>query len=113
MVGVVFFVKENRFVTTSFAILILLTYLNRKHSVKHKRSIYVGTLYVLGPVLDRVAGKLMIDTLAGTVIFETIIWNTLFLSFFFNDRQTVEENTPDQLGGCIWFYMVWVLSFML
>lgn len=108
-----FFVKANRFFTTSFAILILLAYLNRKHGVKHKRYIYVGTLYVLGPVLDRVAGKLMIDTLAGTVIFETIIWNTLFLSLFVYDWRTLKKIHPISWVGFVWFYVVWVLSFML
>ncbi len=76
-----FSVKANRFFTASFAVLILLAYLNRKNAVKHKRFIYIGTLYVLGPVLDRVAGKLMIDTLEGTVLFEAIIGTHSFFLF--------------------------------
>jgi len=43
-----FFVKANRFFTTSFAILILLAYVKRKDSVQHKRYLYIGTLYCVG-----------------------------------------------------------------
>ena len=108
-----FFVKANRLFTTSFAILILLAYLNRKHGIKHKRYIYVGTLYVLGPVLDRVAGKLMINTDAGTIVFNTIIWNVLFISLFVYDWRTLKKIHPISWVGCIWFYVVWVLSLVL
>ncbi len=108
-----FSVKANRFFTASFAVLILLAYLNRKNAVKHKRFIYIGTLYVLGPVLDRVAGKLMIDTLEGTVLFEAIIWNTLFLSLFVYDWRTLKKIHPISWVGFVWFYVVWLLSLML
>jgi hypothetical protein len=108
-----YFVKANRFFTTSFAILILLAYLNRKHGIKHKRYIYVGTLYVLGPVLDRVASKLMIDTDLGFVLFETIIWNMLFISLFVYDWRTLKKKHPISWIGFIWFYVVWILSVVL
>lgn len=108
-----YFVKANRFFTTSFAILLLLAYLNRKHGIKHKRYIYVGTLYVLGPVLDRVASKLVIDTDLGFVLFETIIWIILFLSLFVYDWRTLKKIHPISWIGFIWFYVVWVLSVVL
>ena len=108
-----YFVKANRFFTTSFTILILLAYLNRKHGIKHKRYIYIGTLYVLGPVLDRVAGKLMIDTDLGFFLFEAIVWNTLFISLFIYDWRTLKKIHPISWIGCIWFYVVWILSVVL
>lgn len=108
-----YFVKANRFFTTSFAILILLAYLNRKHGIKHKRYIYIGTLYVLGPVLDRVAGKLMIDTDLGFILFEAIIWNTLFIALFIYDWHTLKKIHPVSWIGYIWFYVVWLLSVVL
>lgn len=42
-----------------FCILILLAYVKQKNSVQHKRYLYIGTLDMLGPILDRVAGKIM------------------------------------------------------
>ena len=107
------YVKANRIYTTSFVILLLLAYLNRKHGVKHKRYIYIGTLYVLGPVLDRVAGKLMIDTDASTIIFNAIIWNALFISLFVYDLRTMKKIHPISWVGFIWFYVVWVVSLVL
>ncbi|MEJ8843759.1 hypothetical protein WG954_15310 [Lacibacter sp. H375] len=107
------YVKANRFFTISFAVLILLAYINRKYGVKHKRYVYVGTLYVLGPVLDRVAAKMMIDTDAGFVLFETIIWNTLFISLFVYDWRTLRKIHPISWIGYIWFYMVWTLASVL
>ncbi|MEJ8819284.1 hypothetical protein [Lacibacter sp. H407] len=108
------YVKANRIYTTSFAVLVLLAYLNRKHGIKHKRYIYVGTLYVLGPVLDRVAGKLMsFDSMTGVVLFETIIWNVLFLSLFVYDWRTLKKIHSISWVGFIWFYVVWVLSLVL
>lgn len=109
-----FQVKANRIFTTSFAILILLAYLNRNNGVKHKRYIYVGTLYVLGPVLDRVVGKVMsLKSLTGPVIFETIVWNILFISLFVYDWRTLGKIHPISWISFIWFYVVWILSVVL
>ncbi|MBK6912663.1 MAG: hypothetical protein IPH11_02935 [Ignavibacteriales bacterium] len=45
--------KVNRFFMPSYALLVWLGYMNRKKPNKHKRFMYVGTLYMLGPILDR------------------------------------------------------------
>jgi hypothetical protein len=109
-----FFVKANRVFTTSFAVLILLAYLKRKNSVEHKRYLYMGTLYVLGPVLDRVAGKIMsVDELLPVVIFELIIWNSLFISLFVYDWLMLKKVHPISWVGFIWFYVVWLLSTLI
>lgn len=109
-----FQVKANRIFTTTFAFLVLLAYVNRKNGVRHKRYIYVGSLYVLGPVLDRVVGKLtLIDTFTGAVIFEAIIWNILFISLFIYDWQTLRKILPISWLGFIWFYVIWGLGLVL
>lgn len=107
------FVKANRFLTTSFALLLLLAYLQRKNGVKHKRYIYVGTLYVLGPVLDRVAGKLGVVNDMSFILFEAVVWNTLFLSLFIYDWRTLRKIHPISYIGFGWFYVVWILSEVL
>lgn len=109
-----FYVKANRFFTTSFAILLLLAYVKRKNSVQHKRYLYIGTLYVLGPILDRVAGKIMnVDELLPVVIFELIIWNALFISLFVYDWHTLRKVHVISWVGFIWFYTVWLLSILV
>jgi hypothetical protein len=103
-------VKANRFFTISFALLVLLAYLNRKNGVLHKRYLYIGTLYVLGPILDRVAGKLNVESLVSIEVFEAIIWNTLFVSLFIYDRLTLKKVHIISWVGFIWFYVVWILA---
>jgi hypothetical protein len=105
-----FYVKANRFFTISFALLVLLAYLNRKNGVLHKRYLYIGTLYVLGPILDRVAGKLNVESLVSIEVFEAIIWNTLFISLFIYDWLTLKKIHIISWVGFIWFYVVWILA---
>jgi hypothetical protein len=105
-----FYVKANRFFTISFALLVLLAYLNRENGVLHKRYLYIGTLYVLGPILDRVAGKLNVESLVSIEVFEAIIWNTLFISLFIYDRLTLKKIHIISWVGFIWFYVVWILA---
>lgn len=107
------YVKANRFFTTSFAVLLLLAYINRKNGIKHKRYIYVGTLYVLGPVLDRVAGKLGVVNVSSFMIFEAVVWNSLFISLFVYDWRTLRKIHPISWIGFIWFYLVWIASELL
>lgn len=105
-----FYVKANRFFTTSFALLILLAYIYRTEGVKHKRFLFTGTLYVMGPVLDRVAGRLGMDGFMDIIIFEAIVWNGLFLSLFVYDWLSLKRIHAISWVGCLWFYVVWIVS---
>jgi len=107
------YVKANRFFTVSFSVLLLFAYLHRKNGTRHKRLLFVGTFYVLGPVVDRVAGKLGINTDASFMLFEAAIWNTLFLSLFIYDWLVLKKIHPISWIGFIWFYAVWVLAALL
>jgi hypothetical protein len=107
------YVKANRFFTVSFAVLLLLAYLKRKQAAKHKRFIYVGTLYVLGPVVDRVAGKLGIVSELSFILFEAVIWNTLFALLFVYDWRSIRKIHPISWMGFAWFYIVWFAAIML
>ncbi|MCG7856502.1 hypothetical protein MD537_05975 [Flavihumibacter sediminis] len=104
-----FYVKANRFYTVTFAVLLWLAWRNRKNGVKHKRYLYMGTLYTLGPVLDRVAPKIGIDSFWGTVWMEVLIWNTLFLGLFLYDWRTLKRIHPISWIGVLWFYIVLTL----
>lgn len=102
-----FYVKANRFFMFSYAALIWLAYKYRKKAVLHKRFIFVATLYMLGPILDRVAGHLSIDSVD---IFNSIIWNLLFLTLFRYDWLTLKKIHWISWTGFIWFYIVWIIS---
>ncbi|MBL7857702.1 MAG: hypothetical protein JNM57_08430 [Cyclobacteriaceae bacterium] len=101
-----FVAKANRFFMASYALLIVLAFVNKANGVKHKRYIYLATIYMLGPILDRVAGKLDWDE----IIFNSIVWNLLFISLFFYDWKSLGKVHPISWIGYGWFYLVWVIA---
>lgn len=107
-----FFVKANRFFTLSFAVLVALAFWKRNKPALHKRFLFMGTFYVLGPVIDRVASKLGIESLAEFAIFEFGIWNLFFIGLFVYDYQTLRRIHPISWIGVLWFYVIWLFSFM-
>jgi hypothetical protein len=103
-----FVAKANRFFMASYAILIVLAFISKAEGVKHKRYIYVATIYMLGPILDRVAGKLDLDV----ILFNSIVWNLLFISLFRYDWITLQRIHPISWIGYLWFYVVWAIAFL-
>lgn len=103
-----FVAKANRFFMASYAVLIALAFINKANGVRHKRYIYLATLYMLGPILDRVAGKLDIDE----IIFNSIVWNILFISLFAYDWIMLRRIHPINWIGYIWFCVVWALAIL-
>lgn len=101
------FVKSNRIFTVSFALLVLLAYIKRKNAAAHKRFLYVGTVYVLGPVIGRVADKLVGGGDLTYIIFEAVIWHGLFISLLIYDWHTLKRLHPISWIGFLWFYVVW------
>ncbi len=104
------FVKADRVFTVTFAILVYLAYQYRKNAGFHKRYIFVGTFYVLGPIIGRVADKLGATNDTNYLLFESVIWNGLFLSLLTYDWQTIKKLHPISWLGFIWFYVIWLLS---
>lgn len=102
------FVKANRIFTFTFTILVGLAYWKRKNSVVHKRYLFVGTFYVLGPVIGRVADKLGDGSDLGYLLFEGFIWNGLFISLLVYDWKTLGKFHPITWIGFIWFYVIWL-----
>ncbi len=104
-----FYVKANRFFMLSYALLITLGYLNRKNGPRHKRFIYMATLYMLGPILDRVAGRLGIENIE---VFNAVVWHLLFISLFIYDWLTLKKIHRISWMGLAWFYLVWIISIL-
>ncbi len=103
-----FVAKANRFFMAGYAILIVLAFINKAEGTKHKRYIYLATIYMLGPILDRVAGKLELDV----ILFNSIVWNLLFISMFRHDWITLQRIHPISLIGYLWFYVVWAFALL-
>ncbi|GGD93742.1 hypothetical protein [Planktosalinus lacus] len=104
-----YFEKAILLFIPSFAVLILLGYLNRKKGNRHKRFIYMGTLLILEPILDRVATNLHIG---NNVLFVILVWNGLFISLFVYDLLTIKKIHKISWMGYLWFYVVWTISFL-
>lgn len=102
-----FYVKANRLFMPSFALFTLLGYINRKQPARHKRYLFIGSFYMLGPVLDRIAGKLLIDPVE---ILHLIIWNLLFFFLFYYDWLYLKKIHPISIAGFVWFYMIWIIA---
>lgn len=101
-----YFEKAILFFIPSFAVLVLLGYLTRKNGNRHKRFVYMGTLLILEPILDRVATNLHIE---NSALFIILIWNGLFISLFVYDWVTLDKIHKISWMGLVWFYVVWAI----
>ncbi len=102
-----FYAKANRFFMPTYALFVWLGYRNRKHAVNHKRYMYVGTLFMLGPILDRAAGRIIPIPVE---IFTPAVWNLFFISLFIYDWISLKRIHPITYLSFIWFYIVWVIA---
>lgn len=106
--------KVNRFFMPSYALLVWLGYMNRKKPNKHKRFMYVGTLYMLGPILDRALDHIFPDELISNTVgwgpFIIGFWSLFFISLFIYDWLTLRKIHPITYLGFIWFYIVWTIT---
>ncbi len=103
----VFYGRPNRFFLPSFAVLVTLGYLFRDRPVLHKRFMFVATLLMLEPILNRLP-------LFGVSPFirTPVIWNGLFLSLFIYDWKTLGRVHPISYIVFIWVYIAWVIAFL-
>ena len=106
-------VRANRIFTVSFAGMLIWAYVKRKNTALHKRLIFIGTLYVLGPIIGRVCGKLGGDSDLSYFLFEAVIWNGFFISLMYYDWKVLGKLHPATWVGFLWFYGVWVYSWLI
>ncbi|HRH41987.1 MAG TPA: hypothetical protein PKY82_10110 [Pyrinomonadaceae bacterium] len=106
----IFFAKANRFFMTSYAVLVFIGYLKRKEVEKHKRLIYLATLYMLEPILSRASGNMGSDI--SPFLFIPVVWNAFFLSIFVYDWVTIKRIHAITYLGYIWFYVIWTMALL-
>lgn len=104
--NLVFYARPQRFFLPSFGILVALGYFYRTRPDLHKRLMFLATLLMLGPVVDRVGTPLGIHP----YIPPPILWNGLFLSLFVYDWKTLGRIHPISYLGFVWFYCVWAIA---
>ena len=95
----------------SFALYVWLGYRNRKNPALHKRFLFLGTFFLLEPIL----GRFPLDSLSDTAfnIFEYSVWNMFFLSFIAYDWALLKKIHPITWISYLWLYTVYIISVYL
>jgi len=102
-----FFGKANRIFLPTFAILILLAYLNRSKAQWHKHLIFVGLFLILEPILSRVCKNTGLDSMT----FAPLIWILFWISLFVYDILNRKKLHPlTYLGPTYWIAIYAIVS---
>jgi hypothetical protein len=109
-------VKANRLLLPSYSLFVALAFLRRRRPEWHKRLIYVGTLFMLEPVLARAYDPLLYpfegwftDRQADLAFLPWLfmVWLAFFLSLFLYDARVAGRIHPVTIGGLLWFGAIW------
>jgi len=117
-------VRANRLLLPGYALCLLLAWRLRARSDWHKRLIFVGTFFMLGPVLDRIYDPLVmswakpmfpllytkqVDEI-GFLMFRWGCWIGFFLSLALHDWKTLRYVHRVTLAGGAWLALVVLIS---
>ncbi|MBT30256.1 MAG: hypothetical protein CMO01_11400 [Thalassobius sp.] len=106
-----FYAKANRFLMPSFALYVWLGYKNRKNPALHKRFLFLGTFFLLEPILGRFPLDMLSDK--AFYIFEFCVWNMFFLSFFAYDWRCLKKIHRITWMSYLWLYIVYIISILI
>lgn len=114
-------IQANRILLPSFALWIVLAYLNRRRPDLHKRLVYTGTLFLLEPVLSRCFDPLVLPLLPPMAearvesifyLYIVVTWSAFFLSLFAYDRIVSRHIHPVSMGSYAWLLAVYGFVFL-
>lgn len=117
-------VRANRLFLPAYATCVFLAWMRRGQSEWHKRLIFTGTFFMLGPVLSRTYDKLIMSWMepmfpllytkqVDAVVFQAYffgVWLAFFLSLALYDWKTLRRIHPVTLAGFAWFALAWLIS---
>jgi hypothetical protein len=116
-------VRANRLLLPGYAACVFLAWLRRGQSDWHKRLIFTGTFFMLGPVLSRCYDPLVVSWMeplfpaltarvdeAGFLGFFFGGWIGFFLSLALYDWKTLRRIHPVTAAGPAWFVSAWLIS---
>ncbi|MFM6924738.1 MAG: hypothetical protein ACKOU7_04495 [Ferruginibacter sp.] len=109
-----YYVKSNRLFMPLFGIWVWLGYRNRKKPVLHKRFMYIATLYMLGPILDRAIDHFYLDRIMSEFVMYDVtvkvIWGLFFIFLFMYDWKTLRKVHPLSITGAAFFVITWLIA---
>jgi hypothetical protein len=113
------FVRANRLFLPAFAACVVLAWRERARPERHKRYVFVGSFFMMEPVLSRAFDPLVASWAdrcfpellgrygeAGFSLFFWGAWAGLFVSLGVHDRRTIGRLHPVTLGGYATFVAV-------
>lgn len=117
-------VRANRLLLPGYALCVLLAWQRRGQSDWHKRLIFIGTFFMLAPVLDRDYDRLVMSWAkplfpllytkevdeTGFLVFRWGSWIAFFLSLVFYDWKTLRRIHYVTVAGCAWLVLVVLIS---
>lgn len=116
-------VRANRVFLLGYAACLLTAYLRRRQSDWHKRLIFIGTFFMLGPVLSRAYDPLIVSWMeplfpiftaqvdeVGFLVFFWGIWIGFFLSLTLYDWKILRRIHSVTIAGISWFALTWLIS---
>lgn len=107
--------KVNRIFLPSYALFVAAGFLSRHHPNRHKRLMFIASLYMMEPVLSRAFdpfGPLLAQFTENQIdvawwVFFVVVWNALFASLLAYDLKVLGRIHPITAGGYAWFCLVW------
>ena len=116
--------RANRLFLPGYATCVFLAWMRRGQSEWHKRLIFTGTFFMLGPVLARTYDKLIMSWMeplfpllytkqvdeVGFLVYFFGIWIGFFLSLALYDWKTLRRIHPVTVAGFAWFVLTWLIS---
>ena len=117
-------VRANRLFLPGYALCLLLAWRWRARPDRHKRLVFVGTFFMLEPVLARTYDPLIVSWVkplfpvlytrqvdeAGFLVFLFGTWAAFFLSLALYDRRTLHRVHAVTVAGFAWFLLVHLAS---
>lgn len=116
--------RANRLLLPGFAACLLPAWHRRSQSEWHKRLIFTGTFFMLGPVLSRAYDPLVVSWIkplfpvlytkqvdeAAYLTFFFGVWIGLFLSLALYDWKNLRRIHPVTVAGLTWLPTAWLVS---
>jgi hypothetical protein len=109
-----YYVKSNRIFMPLFGVWVWLGYRNRRKPILHKRFMYIATLYMLGPILDRAIDLFYLDKIFSEFflydVIVKVIWGLFFIFLFIYDWKTLRKVHLLSIIGAALFVVTWLIA---
>jgi hypothetical protein len=114
--------QANRFLLPSYALFVALGLRDRVRPDWHRRYLFTGTLFMLGPVLARAYDPLLVPFMRGwteakiDAVFHVtylLVWFAFFASLLGYDAVVQRRIHPVSAAALAWFATIWAIVYLI